>query len=226
MKEKTLILDFEFTGLDNSYVKNNEIIQMKFINLFDKSFCIKNFSADKKSDAGAQVVHRIRNTNKRVCKFSKEEFLRLMPKDFEEYKIIGYSISMDKEMLRKYDIILNYSEDIQESAMLTTIGQRMAIEGRSMESLYYMLTKKFFASSHGGLDELFALKKIYYKIRKMPKGDILQYVPWGHCAGMPIQDYIQLYRRQADGHRYNNKDLFAKALDYFIMMDWSDDDGF
>lgn len=33
---------------------------------------------------------------------------------------------------------------------------------------------------------------------------------------MAISQYIGEYRRAADGHRYNNNDLFSLALDYYV----------
>ena len=42
---------------------------------------------------------------------------------------------------------------------------------------------------------------------------------------MLISDYVQEYRRQSDGYRYNNSDVFASALDAAIEeLEYVEDD--
>ncbi len=54
-------------------------------------------------------------------------------------------------------------------------------------------------------------------------------VPFGHCSGMSISDYVQEFRKQSDGYRYNNSDAFSLSLDNAIeeleyTEDFDDDD--
>jgi hypothetical protein len=226
MKRKKIIIDFEFTGLDNSYQKDNEIIQMKSINLFTGEKKILNFGSKKKSCAGAYLVHRIKNHALKKRMFSKEEFYEFMPKDIENYEILGFSVTQDKEMLKKYGVSINIT-DIQELAALSGFEKEMSLGGRSLETVYYIVTKKLpTIKNHGGLDELLLIRSIYKKIQKNDTQKYYYYMPWGHCAGMPIKDYVLSYRRQADGYRFNNTDLLSKSLDYFIYKTEESDFGY
>jgi hypothetical protein len=41
-------------------------------------------------------------------------------------------------------------------------------------------------------------------------------MPWGDYAGVPIRKYVEEERRRADGYRFNNSDLLAVSMDYWI----------
>ena len=86
-----------------------------------------------------------------------------------------------------------------------------------METCYYLLTGKEISPSHGDLEELFPLIEIYKIIynEEIKFHNRLKYFPWGDQGGMPLAKYCEEYRRKADGYRYNNNDILAKALDYY-----------
>lgn len=50
---QTMLIDFEFTGLDNSYVTDNEIIQAKVMNLQTGKVCCRNYRSEKRIGAHA-----------------------------------------------------------------------------------------------------------------------------------------------------------------------------
>lgn len=49
------LIDVEFTGLDNSVVSDNEIIQVKILNVHNKKSVIKNFNSKKTLSAHALI---------------------------------------------------------------------------------------------------------------------------------------------------------------------------
>ena len=48
-------------------------------------------------------------------------------------------------------------------------------------------------------------------------------MPWGDYAGVPICEYVKEERRRADGYRFNNNDLLATSMDYWIEYNEYDD---
>jgi hypothetical protein len=53
------LIDLEFTGLDNSIISDNEIIQVKILNVNNKKSIIKNFNSKKELSAYTQLEHKI-----------------------------------------------------------------------------------------------------------------------------------------------------------------------
>jgi hypothetical protein len=79
--------------------------------------------------------------------------------------------------------------------------------------------------SHADISELFLIEKLYEKMQETQADEYMSIVPFGHCAGMSIANYVQNYRRAADGYRFNNSDEFEKALSYEIeLSEYYDDD--
>lgn len=228
---RNFIIDIEFTGLDNTYIKDNEIIQLKFFDVENEKSYVFNYSSEKQSGAGAFLVHGIIN-NKELPKFSFREYntaiTTILINPVEEYTFWGYSVSQDKQMLIKYGITAEI-KDMREILQLSPLEERLSKEGSSAECAYYMITGKIFNADHGSADELTLLYEIYKFCKTAIKREFLFYVPHGHCAGMPISEYILEYRRAADGYRFNNNDIFAASLSYAIecyeyeQMDESND---
>ena len=52
------LIDLEFTGLDNSIIDDNEVIQVKILNINNKKSIIKNFNSKKELSAYTQLEHR------------------------------------------------------------------------------------------------------------------------------------------------------------------------
>lgn len=223
---KKVIIDFEFTGLDNTYINNHEIIQVKAYDIqTGKSLC-KNFSSTTPISAGAYVKTGIRIYSQ-APKFSKEEFLSLCAElSIEDNSVcfFGYSISQDIKMLNKYGISIPNYFDIKDSYLLSVeYEERMSKEGSSLESLYYIVFNRLPNSNHGDASELKPIVELYTNIPNLTHKETLEFVPHGHCSGMPIQEYFSNYRKQADGYRYNNNDLFAKSLHYLEDLEWYSD---
>lgn len=235
-----IIIDFEFTGLDNSFITDNEIIQMKAINHNTGQKSLMNFATDKPSGSGAFLKHRINNDGLSI-KFSKEAFENMLidigvPKEsIYDYKIInfyGFSVTQDLLMLRKHDIQLNII-DIREKLKLSKFGEQLAIEGSSMECAYYIVTNKIpNIENHGDLNELDLILELFDFVKTAELKEYLTVMPHGHCSGMPIADYVLKHRRQADGYRFNNDDILSESLTKYIediddnMFDNDDDDDF
>jgi len=209
-----IIIDLEFTGLDNSYVKDNEIVQLKTLDTEDKSEENYVFKTKKQSCASAFLCHRIDNSDREHC-FTKEFFETIIePHKGKEF--IGFGVQQDIKMLFKYGINLSI-KDIKEILTLSKFEQRLALEGSSLEACYLIVTGQIpIIDNHGGIDELHLIKEIYDHIKESKLNDFLNYVPFGHCAGMPLSEYVRNYRRQSDGYRFNNNDLYAQSLDYEI----------
>lgn len=215
MKER-IIIDFEFTGLNNSYILNNEIVQFKALNLSNNKTYLKNFKTNIPSTKGAYLKHKIDNS---FCQdlFNKDEFiLSINSISNGDVDLLGWGVELDKKMLLNSKITVDIT-DIREMAMFTKYEQELALGGNSLETAYYVITgKEPKIKNHGDVDELFLMKDILEKIDKLEKHRILNFMPYGHCAGMPLEKYVVEYRRQADGYRYNNNDLLSKSLDIYI----------
>lgn len=89
-----------------------------------------------------------------------------------------------------------------------------------MEAAYYLLTGQLpKLRSHYDEREIDLIYRIYQETRKfdpVEQNKYLTLMPWGHCAGMPIAQYIASYRKHADGYRHNNDDLLARSLTRYI----------
>ena len=229
---KRIIIDFEFTGLDNTYKTDNEIVQMKFVGAdidSDVSY-IQNFATTKKSDVGAFLKHGIEHITDGE-KFSADIFVSAIKEhcavnSFDEIFLMGFSTSQDIKMLEKYGITRLDIYDIQERLRLTPIEIEMATQGSSLECCYYMVTGKIPSfKNHGGMEEMFAIMEIWQKTKDIIETkSFLKYMPYGHCAGMPIADYVENFRRAADGYRFNNNDALADAMNAYVEAQSLDDE--
>ncbi len=218
---KDAIIDIEFTGLDRTFINDNEIIQVKMMNIKNRKKVCRNFNSKKPLSAHTQLEHRV--TKYIDCPyFSDSEFNNMLNEielEIGNTKFYGFGNSMDIKMLQKYNIYISII-DIREHFQKTEYAYRMATEGSSLEATYLIVTGKYPDKkiSHSDVSELLLIEKLYYKMLKTPAKEYMAIVPHGHCAGMQICDYVVNYRRAADGYRYNNNDEFAKALDYYISL--------
>ena len=226
-----LIVDFEYTGLDNSYIKDNEIIQIKGLDLESGKSVIQNFKSKKEVTAGAHIVTGLTKNEGLDC-FNADnwrKFLNRFPK--KNPKLMGFSVTSDIKMLNKYEVDI-YIEDLLDTLRLSPYEKRLAEEGCSLEATYYIVTgKKPEIQNHGNIDELTLIKEIYESVMSITDNgeklnEFLSVMPFGHCRGMPIEEYIWNYRRAADGYRFNNDDLLASSLNYYTPEDHFDDFGF
>lgn len=212
MEKIPILLDFEFTGLDNTFVTDNEIVQMKAMLLDGNSF-LCNFYSKKPLCAYSFRSHRVERYSL-AATFSKEIFDRdiaalIGEGNIPEYH--GFSTSQDIAMLKKYGIeikIIDLREQLQKSEFET----RISTEGSGLEDIYFIVTGFIKEPSHNGIEELHLIKELYEKVQTLKINKFHAAVPYGHCAGMPILSYIARYRRAADGYRYNNSDSFSDSL--------------
>ncbi len=218
MKKTEIIIDLEFTGLDNSYIKDNEIIQLKMINCKNDRSYTANFRSLKKISAYPRLSHKV--TRYKGSTFCKDffnhglEFLLIDQKSEPEF--YGFGVQQDILMLNKYGIKLNII-DIREMLQLTKHEATLATEGSGLEAAYLIVTGKHpELKNHDGIDELKIIKELFLAARKLRKKEYLTVMPHGHCAGMPLKEYISGYRRAADGYRYNNFDILSKSLSNII----------
>ena len=123
--------------------------------------------------------------------------------------------------------------DLQEKLRLNPKYERdLALGCSSMEAAYLLLTgKKPPLDTHLELAELDLVREIYHQVVTFTDcNELLTLMPWGHCAGMPISEYVSEFRRAADGYRYNNDDLLAKSLTAkipaYVSSSWDDEDEF
>lgn len=211
-----IIIDLEFTGLDNSYIKDNEVVQLKMLNITTGATLCNTYRTKKESGAGAYLCHKIKKIDQGYIDFSKSEFdeaLKVVDADISRDQFYGFSISNDIKMLLKYDIHIPKYIDIQEQFRLTEYEQRIATEGSSLETLVFMVLGREAEINHGDESELLEMESLIEKLDELPKNEFLSLVPFGHCAGMPLIQYIIEYRRAADGYRFNNDNLYASSLD-------------
>ena len=223
MKQQKIIIDFEFNGLPR-YDFQPEINQIKMKNLTNGKSVCHNFKTLKKGfDRG---YYGLIKGNKL---FSKKEFDKLLDAIGASDKdaFYGFSIKTDKELLSSYNIYLSTYIDIQEQLMLKKKYERpMAMGGRSLEFCYYLVAKEVVTVDHNSADELALIERLFYATRGKKNKHLTVY-PWGPEAGMPLDLYINDNRRRADGYRYNNNDVLATSLDYYIdqaELSWSFDD--
>lgn len=222
-----IIIDLEFTGLDNDFIKDNEVIELKMKNLTNGKTFIKNYYSEKRLSAHAQLEHKVERYD--GDKFNKMEFIDAMCLIGAEFsdEYIGFSPQMDEKMLQKYGVSIYDIKDIKEMIMLSKHEDRLACEGRGLEECYLIVTGKApDISSHKGIGELLLIEELYNESINLEQKDHLTVVPWGFAAGMPIEDFVSENRRNADGYRYNNDDIYASALDLYIERedDYYDDD--
>ena len=223
MKKQKIIIDFEFNGLPR-YGFMPEISQVKMKNLTNGKSVCQNFKTHNKG-FGRGYYGFIKGNKL----FSQAEFYKLLGAigASEQDAFYGFSIKTDKELLSSYNICLSTYVDIQEQLMLKKKYEHpMAMGGRSLEFCYYLVAKEVVAVDHNTADELALIERLFYATRGK-KQKYLTVYPWGEEAGMPLDLYINDNRRRADGYRYNNNDVLATSLDYYINQaesSWSFDD--
>lgn len=223
MKKQKIIIDFEFNGLPR-YGFQPEINQIKMKNLTNGKSVCQNFKTRTKG-YGQGYYGLIKGEKF----FSQKEFYKLLKAIGASDKdaFYGFSIKTDKELLSSYNIYLSTYVDIQEHLMLKKKYERpMAMGGRSLEFCYYLVTKEVVTVDHNSSDELALIERLFYATRGKKQKHLTVY-PWGPEAGMPLDLYINDNRRRADGYRYNNNDVLATSLDYYIDQaesSWSFDD--
>jgi hypothetical protein len=226
---KEIIIDFEFTGLDNNFITDNEIIQMKGKCIDNGNTICAMFGSNVPSGAGAYLKHRIGKVEAPL--FSNhlywENIGKLLNNKNGDFDLIGYSIKRDIAMLKKYDIIHidndntmeNYI-DIVDILSTSRYEKILAREGKAMETAYYIVTGKVpNLKDHGGIQEVQMLEELYLAVKDEPRNEFMKYVPYGPFAGMPIDDFVMENRRMADGYRFNNEDLYARSLTEAISID-------
>jgi hypothetical protein len=211
------LIDLEFTGLDNSFITDNEIIQVKIKNVNNKKSIIKNFNSKKELSAYAQLEHKI--IRYEDCPlFSLDEFVEMLTQInlSIEADFWGFGVEQDIKMLAKYGCHISI-KDIRTHFQKTKFAYRMATEGSGLEPTYLIVTGEYPQTvSHADFSEMCLIEKLFEKMREYQADPYMSVVPFGHCAGMSIYDYVQRYRRQADGYRYNNSDALASALNNAI----------
>lgn len=215
---KNILIDLEFTGLDNTYVQDNEIVQLKLMDADTGNGLCLNFTANKPVSLYHQVYSGLDDQYPGKTLFSAAAFAKALKKigvkPDDGRTFFGYSVSMDQAMLKKYGLEIEIT-DLQEKLRLNPKYERdLAVGCASMEAAYLLLTgKKPPLETHLGLGELDLIREIYHAvIQFIDCNELLTLMPWGHCAGMPISQYVSDYRRAADGYRYNNSDLLAMSL--------------
>ena len=215
MKKQKIIIDFEFNGLPR-YGFQPEITQVKMKNLTNGNAVCQNFKTHKKGFG--QGYYGLIKGDKL---FSQKEFYKLLKTIGASDKdaFYGFSIETDKELLSSYNIYLSTYIDIQEQLMLKKKYERpMALGGRSLEFCYYLVAKEVVAVDHNTADELALIERLFYATRGKKQKHLTVY-PWGPEAGMPLDLYVDDNRRRADGYRYNNNDILATSLDYYINQE-------
>ena len=223
MKTTEILIDLEFTGLDNTYIKDNEIIQLKMLKIDtldignELTMC-HNYSSSKKISAYNKVNNKLFKSFGH--KFSNERFnhsLNLIEAtELSSNQYYGFGVQQDMLMLNKYGIQINII-DIREMLQLSKHEVRLATEGSGLETAYFIVTKKIpEINDHNGIEELHLIRDLFLATKHLRKKEFLTVMPHGHCAGMPLTRYIQDYRRAADGYRYNNSDLLSRSLSHAI----------
>lgn len=213
MEKQKIIIDFEFNGLPR-YNFIPEINQVKMKNLTNGKTVCKNFKTRRKGE-GREFYGIIKGG---TSFFNKKEFEKLLEtiNASDKDAFYGFSIKTDKELLSSYNIKLSTYVDIQEQLMLKKkFEHKIAMGGRSLEFCYFLVTKEVVTVDHNSIDELAFIEKLFYATRGK-KQKYLTVYPWGPEAGMPLELYIDDNRRRADGYRYNNNDILAMSLDFYI----------
>lgn len=222
-----VLIDLEFTGLDNSYTTDNEIIQVKVYNLDKNIGILRNFNSKKQLSAYTQLEHKVKRYEDQnlFCKSELLEMMNVIEADLD-CEFYGFGVDQDKSMLSKYDINQPII-DIRTHYQMSNVARRMATEGSGLEPTYLIVTGNYPAQvSHASFSEMLLIEELYRKMESFKANEIMQIVPHGHCSGMAITDYVIENRRQADGYRFNNYDLFAIALDNAIIGVEEGDSGY
>jgi len=228
------LIDIEFTGLDNTFQKDNEIVQLKLMDADSGAGVCVNYKSLKPVSLYHQINEGMNGKYRGRTYFSKESFAKALCKigiNWDDpIKYFGYSVGMDRSMLLKYGLDIGII-DLQELIRLNPMYENeLAMGCASMETAYLLLTgKKPLLKSHMNLTELGLIREIYREVSGFSElNELLTLMPYGHCAGMPITQYVSEFRRSADGYRFNNTDLLAKSLTariaVYVFSSWDDHD--
>lgn len=239
MKTYKLIIDFEFTGIDNSVIKDNEIISMSVFNIDTKKKWNYIFNSVKENELGSKLVNWIENSDQIWKeKFSKKLFADIVREycNSEEWfnkedKLIlyGFWISTDIKMISKYfDIEQFYNfeyKDIQDLLRISNskdirwenIEYSMAINWCSLETTYYLVTWKKL-QNHKWTNEVEAIYNIYKKawISWVKEETFYKYVPFGVYKWLLISEYVKKYKQNAEWYMKSNKDRLSESIKEFI----------
>ena len=220
------LIDLEFTGLDNSIIDDNEVIQVKILNINNKKSIIKSFNSKKELSAYTQLEHR--TVRYKDCPlFSLDELMVMLAHiDLSiDSDFWGFGVEQDMKMLAKYGWNVSI-QDIRAHFQRTEFAYRMATEGSGLEPTYLIVTGEYPPkASHADFSEMILIEKLFEKMKEYDADTYMSVVSFGHCSGMLISDYVQEYRRQSDGYRYNNSDAFASALNAVIEeLEYVEDD--
>lgn len=212
-----ILIDIEFTGLDNSYISDNEIIQLKMKNMNNGKIFIKNYGSNKELTAHVQLEHGVKKYNEPLFNYLEFEYaITSINAEFSDI-YIGFGVQKDIEMLKKYEIPIENIIDIREILQRSKHEVRIATEGSGLEEIYLIATGKSPSLiSHSSFDELLLIEELFHIAMTIEKNEFLSVMPHGHCAGMPISQYIEQYRRAADGYRYNNSDILSESISHWI----------
>lgn len=238
---KNILIDLEFSGLDNTFIQDNEIVQLKLMAADTGDGIRIDFRATKPVSLYHRLHCGLEGEYPGEASFTAAAFETALERigvtPESERRYFGYGVSTDTAMLKKYDVKIEIV-DLQERIRLNPeYEQQMAVGGSSMEAAYLLLTgNRPPLDTHFGLGELDLIREIYRKVMAFTDcNTLLSVMPYGHCAGMPLAEYVAEYRRAADGYRFNNSDLLAKSLTARIPTrvishdddfddDWGDDD--
>lgn len=221
------IIDCEFTGLDNTYISNNEIVQVKMMNLRTKEVDCRCYRSKKPIGAYGRLLLGVKRYNGEL--FDKSMFAKQLEaisiRPSQKTLFFGYGVHQDVSMLAKYGVSVEIL-DIREMLQRSRFAERMATEGSGLESVYLIVFGKAPDTTHDGPEELQAIYDLYRKAIRLKKQEHIGVMPHGHCAGMPLTEYVRQYRRAADGYRFNNDDLLAESLTASISryVSWDSDD--
>ena len=220
------LIDLEFTGLDNTIITDNEIIQVKMLNIHTKKSVIKNFNSKKELSAYTQLEHKVLRYED--CSFFSLDELMVMLAHIDlsiDSDFWGFGVEQDMKMLGKYGCHITIN-DIRTHFQRTEFAYRMATEGSGLEPTYLIVTGEYPPkASHTDFSEMILIEKLFEKMKEYDADTYMSVVPFGHCSGMLISDYVQEYRRQSDGYRYNNSNAFASALNAAIEeLEYVEDD--
>lgn len=145
MTTHTILLDLEFTGLDNTYITDNEIVEVKMRSIDEKENfplpgrCLK-FTSTKPIGLYGRMQGMPEKYDSSI--FSAVEFMQMLTflgvNEGDTVHFIGFGVDTDKKMLRKYAIypspICDSITDIKDMLMLSHHEQILAEQGRSMET--------------------------------------------------------------------------------------------
>lgn len=212
------IIDFEFTGLDSTHYRDNEILETK-IAVVDDDFNVVQakiwiHKTDKQNGIGSMLINGITSNEQTEEKFSADWFQSSLAKMGITIggTVYGFGVSTDVRMLEKYGVNIGIV-DIQEMMSATEeYGALMAEHGRSMETCHAICTGTVKRVAHKGTDELYMIAEIAKRASVATPINELTVMPWGFARGMPIDEYVVSHRRNADGYRFHNSDILAQSL--------------